>query len=87
MSGLSPFTTPNDDFYRIDTALVVPQVPTEDWSCGCTAWSTASSADLRDLLARDLVETDITLTCVSNEVGGNLRRQRPVAGLPGSPTC
>ena len=31
MPGLSPFITPNDDFYRVDTALLVPAVKAEDW--------------------------------------------------------
>jgi DMSO/TMAO reductase YedYZ molybdopterin-dependent catalytic subunit len=71
VDGLSPFTTRNDDFYRIDTALVVPQVRTEDWELrvrGLVARELRLS--WRDLLAREMVESDITLTCVSNEVGG-----------------
>ncbi len=32
VEGLTPFYTPNDDFYRVDTALIVPAVATEDWS-------------------------------------------------------
>ena len=31
VEGLSAFVTPNADFYRIDTALVVPQVSTDGW--------------------------------------------------------
>ncbi|MGW7189085.1 molybdopterin-dependent oxidoreductase, partial [Streptomyces sp. NPDC054838] len=60
------------DFYRVDTALVVPRVDAGDWRLrihgdGVTRPLTL---DLRELLARPLVEHDITLTCVSNEVGG-----------------
>ncbi len=29
--GISPFTTPNRDFYRVDTALVVPKVDANRW--------------------------------------------------------
>lgn len=70
--GLSPFTTPNGDFYRVDTALVVPKVNADDWRLrihgkGVTRELTFS---YRELLARDLIERDVTLTCVSNEVGG-----------------
>ena len=71
--GISPFFTPNADFYRIDTALSVPQVPIESWRLsikGLVDRSIELSYD--DLLQRDLVESDITLTCVSNEVGGKL---------------
>ncbi len=32
IKDLSPFTTPNKDFYRVDTALVVPQVGTDGWT-------------------------------------------------------
>ena len=31
VEGMSPFVTPNADFYRIDTALAVPQVTAESW--------------------------------------------------------
>ncbi|MFF8268136.1 molybdopterin-dependent oxidoreductase [Streptomyces sp. NPDC016562] len=70
--GLSPFLTPNRDFYRVDTALVVPRVDADTWHLrihgeGVTRPLTLG---LRDLLDRPLVERDITLTCVSNEVGG-----------------
>ncbi|MGW6690454.1 molybdopterin-dependent oxidoreductase [Streptomyces sp. NPDC054961] len=70
--GLSRFVTPNADFYRVDTALVVPRVDADSWRLlihgdGVDAPLTLG---LRELLARPLVEHDITLTCVSNEVGG-----------------
>ncbi|MGW7462624.1 molybdopterin-dependent oxidoreductase [Streptomyces sp. NPDC054797] len=70
--GLSPFLTPNRDFYRVDTALVVPRVDADAWHLrihgeGVTRPLTLG---LRELLGRPLVEHDITLTCVSNEVGG-----------------
>ncbi|WUT01155.1 molybdopterin-dependent oxidoreductase [Streptomyces sp. NBC_00708] len=70
--GLSPFVTPNKDFYRVDTALVVPRVDAGAWRLrihgkGVTRPVTLG---LQDLLRRPAVERDITLTCVSNEVGG-----------------
>jgi DMSO/TMAO reductase YedYZ molybdopterin-dependent catalytic subunit len=73
VQGVSPFITPNSAFYRIDTALIVPQVPADTWSLrihGMVDRPRRLSFD--ELLARDLVESDITLTCVSNEVGGSL---------------
>nr|MBA3302432.1 molybdopterin-dependent oxidoreductase [Acidimicrobiia bacterium] len=73
IDGLSPFVTPNDGFYRIDTALFVPQVIAEDWELRVHGMV---ERELRlsyaELLARPLVEADITLSCVSNEVGGDL---------------
>ncbi|WP_374778484.1 molybdopterin-dependent oxidoreductase [Streptomyces sp. NBC_01310] len=70
--GVSPFLTPNRDFYRVDTALVVPRVDADTWRLRIHGEGVARplTLDLRQLLARPLVEQDITLTCVSNEVGG-----------------
>jgi len=71
VAGLSSFFTPNDSFYRVDTALIVPKVPAQDWSLRIHGMVDREiRMDLRQLLARPLVERDITLTCVSNEVGG-----------------
>ncbi|UUU44484.1 molybdopterin-dependent oxidoreductase [Streptomyces sp. NBC_00162] len=70
--GLSPFLTPNQDFYRVDTALVVPRVDADTWRLRIHGEGVTKplTLDLRELLARPLVEHDITLCCVSNEVGG-----------------
>ncbi|HUF98697.1 MAG TPA: molybdopterin-dependent oxidoreductase [Ilumatobacter sp.] len=71
--GATPFFTPNDDFYRIDTALTVPQVSVDGWRLtirGLVDQELSISYD--ELLNREIVEHDITLTCVSNEVGGSL---------------
>ncbi|MFG3190115.1 molybdopterin-dependent oxidoreductase [Streptomyces omiyaensis] len=70
--GITAFTTPNRDFYRVDTALTVPKVDAGTWRLwihgkGVTRPRTYT---LDQLLARPLIERDITLTCVSNEVGG-----------------
>jgi DMSO/TMAO reductase YedYZ molybdopterin-dependent catalytic subunit len=71
--GLSPFYTSGRDFYRVDTALSVPRLTTDDWRLkvhGMVGRELDLSFD--DLLRRPIVEHDITLTCVSNEVGGTL---------------
>ncbi|MEW1636936.1 molybdopterin-dependent oxidoreductase [Streptomyces sp. NPDC093801] len=70
--GISPFTTPGRDFYRVDTALVVPLVDAGTWRLRIRGEGVARPRDytLAQLLARPLIERDITLTCVSNEVGG-----------------
>ncbi|MEE1752453.1 sulfite oxidase [Streptomyces sp. SP18CS02] len=70
--GISPFTTPNKDFYRVDTALVVPEVDATGWLLRIHGLGVRGPLTLsyRDLLRRELVERDITLACVSNEVGG-----------------
>jgi DMSO/TMAO reductase YedYZ molybdopterin-dependent catalytic subunit len=72
-AGLTPFTTPNADFYRIDTALTVPQVAVDTYRLSITGLVDRElSLSYADLLDRELIESDITLTCVSNEVGGKL---------------
>ena len=71
--GLSRVITPNADFYRIDTALVVPQVDPRTFSLavrGRVDRPLRLSYD--QLLALPQVEADITIACVSNEVGGDL---------------
>ncbi|MEW2412984.1 molybdopterin-dependent oxidoreductase [Streptomyces sp. NPDC046866] len=70
--GISSFLTPARDFYRVDTALVVPRVDAGSWRLRIHGEGVTRplELDLRALLARPLVEHDLTLTCVSNEVGG-----------------
>jgi DMSO/TMAO reductase YedYZ molybdopterin-dependent catalytic subunit len=71
--GVSPFFTPNSDFYRIDINLTVPSIAAEGWRLrihGLVDRELDLSYD--ELLQRTVVESDITLTCVSNEVGGKL---------------
>jgi DMSO/TMAO reductase YedYZ molybdopterin-dependent catalytic subunit len=71
IEGISAFRTPNDDFYRVDTALTVPAIDVDSWSLtidGDVDREVEMSFD--DLAGMRLVERDITLTCVSNDVGG-----------------
>ncbi|HNG25293.1 MAG TPA: molybdopterin-dependent oxidoreductase, partial [Microthrixaceae bacterium] len=71
--GAAPFITPNADFYRIDTALVVPQVSHDGWTLGVTGRVRHPlTLTYAELLDRPMVEADITISCVSNEVGGDL---------------
>ncbi|WP_293772081.1 molybdopterin-dependent oxidoreductase [Sporichthya sp.] len=69
--GLTSYFTTNDDFYRIDTALVVPRLDHNTWSMkihGLVDHPITLRFD--DLLKAPLIERDVTLMCVSNEVGG-----------------
>jgi DMSO/TMAO reductase YedYZ molybdopterin-dependent catalytic subunit len=69
--GMTPFVTPNADFYRIDTALVAPQVRTGDYTLRIHGMVDEEiELSYEDLLGREMIERDITMTCVSNEVGG-----------------
>jgi DMSO/TMAO reductase YedYZ molybdopterin-dependent catalytic subunit len=73
VDGLSPLVTPNDRFFVIDTAIAVPQVDPATWSLrihGAVDRELILTYD--ELLALPLEEVDVTLSCVSNEVGGSL---------------
>jgi DMSO/TMAO reductase YedYZ molybdopterin-dependent catalytic subunit len=69
--GISPFVTPNGQFYRIDTALLVPQVDPSNWQLrihGMVSREVVITFD--ELLRRPLSEHYVTLCCVSNPVDG-----------------
>lgn len=71
--GTPPFITPNPLFYRIDTALRIPNQAAADWKLRVHGQVDRElSLSFDDLLARPLVERAITMTCVSNPVGGDL---------------
>lgn len=73
VDGLTPFVTPNDDFYRIDTALRAPTIAVDDWRLKINGMvDNPMELTYDQLLEYELVEADITLACVSNEVGGDL---------------
>jgi DMSO/TMAO reductase YedYZ molybdopterin-dependent catalytic subunit len=70
--GLSSFITPNGSFYRVDTALTLPQVDPSSWQLkihGMVKRELTLTFD--DLLHQPLIEDYITLCCVSNPVSGN----------------
>lgn len=72
-AGLSPWRTDNDVFYRIDTALRVPVIAPEQWRLRIHGMvDRPFTLTFADLLRRPVVHRWITLTCVSNEVGGDL---------------
>ena len=69
--GLSPFITPNGSFYRVDTALILPEVPPSSWELRIHGMVEREIAvSFRELLKMPLIEDYVTLTCVSNPVGG-----------------
>jgi DMSO/TMAO reductase YedYZ molybdopterin-dependent catalytic subunit len=96
LRGLSPFVTPDERFYRVDAALVVPQVAPATWRLRIHGMVQREvTITFADLLRRPLIEAWITLTCVSNPVGGPyagnakwlgaslaslIRQARPLAG-------
>lgn len=71
--GLSSIVTPNAEFYRIDTALQVPRVDPDTWTLKITGMvENEIELTFKELLALPLEEHMLTLTCVSNDVGGDL---------------
>ena len=84
VDGLTPLFTDNREFYRVDTAISVPQIRPGDYRLSLTGmFDSPRSYTLPDLFDRDdLIERDITLTCVSNEVGGRLAGTARWLGVP-----
>jgi DMSO/TMAO reductase YedYZ molybdopterin-dependent catalytic subunit len=81
--GLSPLITPNADFYRIDTALVLPDVNPTDWSLTIDGMvDRPVTITFDELLAMPMVEEVVTLACVSNPVGGSLVGTAVWQGVP-----
>lgn len=81
--GITKLITPNPEFYRIDTALVVPTVDPASWKLrihGMVAREVELSWD--ELLRLPMTETTATLSCVSNEVGGDLVGNAVWLGVP-----
>jgi DMSO/TMAO reductase YedYZ molybdopterin-dependent catalytic subunit len=81
--GLSDLITPNADFYRVDTALTVPSVDPSAWRLAVTGMvDEPFELSFDDLVGMGLDEYAITLTCVSNEVGGGLVGNAIWQGIP-----
>jgi DMSO/TMAO reductase YedYZ molybdopterin-dependent catalytic subunit len=83
LPGLSPLFTPNTDFYRVDTALTVPAIDPDTWRLTVDGLvEQRVQLSFHDLLAMGLREYAITLTCVSNQVGGDLVGNALWLGVP-----
>jgi DMSO/TMAO reductase YedYZ molybdopterin-dependent catalytic subunit len=73
VAGITDLVTPNERFYRIDTALVVPRPQLETWRLKITGMVDREyELTYDELLEEPLVEQYVTIACVSNEVGGRL---------------
>lgn len=83
LEGLTPLVVPNSDFYRIDTAIVVPRVDLDGWSLAFTGMvDSPYSVTFDELMDLPMVERYVTLSCVSNEVGGDLVGNARWLGVP-----
>ena len=81
--SITPLQVPNADFYRVDTRLDVPIVDASSWTLtidGDVDQEVTFTFD--EIAAMDLVERDITLTCVSNSVGGEFVGGARWLGVP-----
>ncbi len=80
--GAPPVITSNADFYRIDAALRVPALSAADWRLRVHGMVDRElTLSFADLLARPLVARTLTLTCVSNDVGGPLVSSATFVGV------
>jgi DMSO/TMAO reductase YedYZ molybdopterin-dependent catalytic subunit len=83
VEDLSPLITPNDEFYRIDTALVVPRVDASDWTLSFTGMvDNPFELTFDELVEMATLEEAVTIACVSNEVGDDLVGNAIWRGVP-----
>ncbi len=69
--GLASFITSNNNFYRVDTAIVLPEVDPSSWQLRIHGMVNREiTITFDELLKRPLIEDYVTLCCVSNPVGG-----------------
>ncbi|MTB87111.1 molybdopterin-dependent oxidoreductase [Aeromicrobium senzhongii] len=69
--GVTGFQTPNEDFYRVDVNLTVPIVDHESWTLRIDGMvDRPYELTFDELLELPMIECDVTMCCVSNEVGG-----------------
>jgi DMSO/TMAO reductase YedYZ molybdopterin-dependent catalytic subunit len=72
ISGISPYFTPNSTFYRVDTSLVLPKIASADWQLRIHGMvDRPMTLTYDDLIKMPMIDRNITLTCVSEAVGGN----------------
>ncbi|MBU2668719.1 molybdopterin-dependent oxidoreductase [Actinoplanes bogorensis] len=80
---VTPYISPNKDFYRIDTALIPPQVDPATWQLKIHGMvRNPITITWEQLLQRPMIERYVTLACVSNEVGGDLIGNAKWLGTP-----
>jgi DMSO/TMAO reductase YedYZ molybdopterin-dependent catalytic subunit len=83
VEGMTPFLTPNEEFYRIDTAIVPPTLDAQRWRLRVHGMVRQEvEIDFAELLEQPMIESLTTLACVSNTVGGNLVGNAVWTGWP-----
>jgi DMSO/TMAO reductase YedYZ molybdopterin-dependent catalytic subunit len=83
IAGETPIVMPNDQFYRIDTALITPNVDVATWSMKVTGMVDHPVTLTYDQLVQlPIIEQYVTIACVSNTVGGDLVGNALWRGVP-----
>jgi len=83
VSGVAEYVTPTSEFYRIDTSLRTPNVDASTWRLKIRGLvDTPFEISYAELLAMPSIEEVVTLSCVSNEVGGDLVGNAVWQGVP-----
>ncbi|MCW2802378.1 MAG: Sulfite oxidase-like protein [Propionibacteriaceae bacterium] len=83
VDGMTPFMTSIEEFYRVDISLVTPRIDTEGWALTIDGMvDRPLTLTYDELLRLPLMERTITLTCVSNEVGGPYVGNATWIGVP-----
>ncbi len=72
VAGMPPLITPAEDFYLIDTALTAPRIDVNKWALNVKGTDNPIELSYNDLISLPTRESDVTLSCISNEVGGGL---------------
>ncbi|MEZ5219437.1 MAG: molybdopterin-dependent oxidoreductase [Ilumatobacteraceae bacterium] len=83
VAGISPYVTPNSDFYRIDTALLTPSIDVATWKLAITGMvDEPVSFSYQELLDLSTTSAGVTMMCVSNEIGDDLVGNAVWQGVP-----
>ena len=73
VDGISTLLTPNDEFYKVDTALLPPNVNRDEWRLRVHGMVEREvELDYDELIGLGLFEQYVTIACVSNSIGGDL---------------
>lgn len=81
--GTPTFLTPSKDFYRIDINLTVPQLRAQDAVLKITGMvDEPIEFSFDEIRSMPLIEKTITMTCVSNPVGGPYVSTANFLGVP-----
>jgi len=83
VESMTTYLTPNEEFYRIDTAIVPPTLDAQQWRLRVHGMVRQEiEIDFAELLEQPMIESLTTLACVSNTVGGNLVGNAVWTGWP-----